>query len=102
MTVPQQPLRRYGIDGIDVMSKTTVRDVPTTDRERAEALAQARARWGSRAIVAEERVLGADGRDLVRRFVGRMWDPFAWAALGQGPTWADAFLEADRSEGLRG
>lgn len=68
------------------------------DTDQREALAQAIARWGTRAVVAEERVLVGDGEVMLLRCVGRTHDDHAWWCLGAGPSWASAFTEADKAE----
>lgn len=65
------------------------------DQDVYEALAQARARWGERGIVHVAVTIDGEGRREVVRLVGRQHDPFAWAVLGQGPTWREAFAQAD-------
>jgi hypothetical protein len=65
----------------------------------AQALQQATARWGGRALVSEQVSLDAQGRTEVLRLVGFQRDPWAWAVLGMGASWAEAFREADRCEG---
>lgn len=63
------------------------------------ALEQARVRWGPRAIVSESITVDGEGRREVVRFVGRhSHDAFAWSVLGQGPSWSQAFAEADHKE----
>lgn len=69
------------------------------DHETRAALEEARARWGSRAMVEEVRTLGADGRHETAHCVGRQHDAHSWDAIGIGSTWREAFAAADRTEG---
>jgi hypothetical protein len=68
------------------------------DASLARALEQARARWGTAAIVSETITTDADGRLEILRFVGRQHEAFAWSVLGVGSSWRSAFAEADRAE----
>lgn len=66
----------------------------------ADALAEATARWGGRAIIHEQVTIDGEGHEEIARLVGRRaHDAFAWAVLGWGPTWRDAFEQADAHEG---
>lgn len=81
---------------------------------RKAALAEARRRWGQRALIqsrpwSEEAVKGADGK-VVRpvrwtrvprlyRAVGQLLMGVAFAVEGQGQTWEQAFAAADRKTG---
>ncbi len=65
----------------------------------AGALEQARARWGTRAVIHTERTVLADGAVIIVHTAGRMsHDAHAWAAFGRGHTWAAAFTQADHHE----
>lgn len=82
---------------------TSPRSVAAPDRESIdpmdEALRQATARWGSRAMVSHERTVAADGRTRAGCFVGlRGHDGWAWRVLGWGATWREAFALADATE----
>lgn len=68
------------------------------DHETEHALDRARALWGSRAIVFQERMLDASGREHVTCFVGRQHDSFSWTAIGYGRSWRDAFEAAEVTE----
>ena len=63
-----------------------------------EALQQAIARWGHRAMVERVRTLGADGRDEIVCCVGAQHDDYSWSVRGQGGTFEAALADADRAE----
>jgi hypothetical protein len=70
------------------------------DLDMRSALEEARARWGSRAIVHEQITMDGEGHREVARLVGRRsHDAHAWSVIGWGPTWREAFGQADVHEG---